>query len=126
MIIAGVGLLAPTEWSRRLSLGVAWAKIARWVAIIVFTLTMQIPITSERMHAELSKPESQAGFAGAPFNATEMVEFMAIFSAATAVFSAIIAVIYPGLSIWFLTRPEARAACQARKEPPSGEGEFTG
>jgi hypothetical protein len=124
MIIAGAGLVALADWSRRLALGVAGAKVVRWVAILVFTLTLIIPITSERMHAAFSKPEVQASGPGAPFSATQIVQYMAIFSAVTAVFSAILAVIYPSLSIWFLTRPEARAACLRRMEPPLPEGTF--
>jgi hypothetical protein len=122
MIIAGGGLVALADWSRRLALGVAWAKVVRWVAILVFTLTLIIPITSERIREAFSKAEAQAGGPGAPFSATQMVQYMAIFSAVTAVFSAILAVVYPCLSIWFLTRPEARAACLRRIEPPLPEG----
>jgi hypothetical protein len=125
MIIAGAGLLALTEWSRRLSLGVAWAKIVRWVAILLFTLTLIIPITSERMHKAISKEEALPGGARSPFSSTQLVQYMAIFTAVTSVFSAVVAVIYPGLSIWFLTRPAARAACLRPKEPLPPEGELT-
>jgi hypothetical protein len=38
----------------------------------------------------------------------------AIFGGVTAVFEALIFSIYPGLTIWFLTRPRARAACIPR------------
>jgi hypothetical protein len=125
MVVAGVGLLFMADWARRLSLGVAWVKILRWVAILIFMLTLIIPITSERMHRALTRMEAQTGSVRSPFNSTEVVRYVAIFSAVTSVFSAIVAVIYPGLSIWFLTRPQARAAClPARQQPPS-EGEFS-
>ena len=47
MVISGVGLLRISEWARRLALGVAWLKILRWVAIIVFTLVVIVPMTTE-------------------------------------------------------------------------------
>ena len=51
MVISGVALLRMADWGRRLALGVAWLKILRWVAIMVFTLVVIVPIT-ERDNAE--------------------------------------------------------------------------
>ena len=45
--------------------------------------------------------------------------FTAIAGAVAMIFTALVASIYPALSLWFLTRPPTRAACLQRSKPPS-------
>jgi hypothetical protein len=45
--------------------------------------------------------------------------FASIAGAVSMIFTALIASIYPALSIWFLTRPPTRAACLQRSKPLS-------
>ena len=49
MVISGVGLLGLAEWGRRLAITVAWLKIVRWVAMIVVTLVLIVPITAAKI-----------------------------------------------------------------------------
>jgi hypothetical protein len=124
MIVAGAGLLALAEWGRRLSLAIAWLKIARWVAIPIVTLVLILPITTRDMQKAFGAMNAQMKVGGAaprPVFGTDFARVMAAVSAAGAVFNAVVASIYPGLSIWFLTRPRARAACIARPQPKPTE-----
>jgi len=125
MIIAGGGLMALAEWGRRLALGVAWLKILRWVAMAIVTLTLVLPITMERTHKAFAKMDAQvrAGGAATPMKMTDLARISAITGAITAVVGAVLACVYPALTLWFLTRPRARAAClavapKARATPP--------
>jgi len=123
MIISGAGLMALAEWARRLALGVAWLKILRWVAIVVVTMFLILPITVERTQKVFQQIETQtkaqSGGRAVVFPMSQMGRFTAIAGAVTVVFSAVVASVYPALSLWFLTRGPSRAACL--KELPSTE-----
>ncbi len=121
MVISGVALLRMADWGRRLALGVACLKILRWVSIMVFTLVVIVPMTgqtTQKMFSEINKQAKANSPGGAsPIPMTLLSQFAAILTAVTAVASALIASIYPALSLWFLTRPATRAACLARAMP---------
>jgi hypothetical protein len=110
MIVAGAGLLATAEWGRRLAIGVAWGKIVRLVAMAVITLTVIVPMTAEYTRPSLDKIAAQARLGG-PAMSNQMAQVMPILGAVGAVGFTVVGSIYPGLAIWFLTRPRARAAC---------------
>jgi predicted Holliday junction resolvase-like endonuclease len=117
MIASGIGLLRMAEWGRRLALGVAWLKMLRWLTIVVFTLVVVVPITTEMTQKVMQEVEKQAkakSGTGSPIPMATFAQFAAIASAVTTVMSAIVAIIYPVLSLIFLTRPATRAAILAR------------
>jgi predicted Holliday junction resolvase-like endonuclease len=118
MITSGIGLLRMSEWGRRLALGVAWLKMLRWLAIVVFTLVVIVPITTEMTQKMMQEVEKQAkSQGGAPFPMGNLAQFAAIASAVTSVMSALVASIYPVLSLVFLTRP---AGSSPELEPGGG------
>jgi hypothetical protein len=126
MAIAGVGLLGLAEWGRRLAVTVSWLKIVRWIAMIVVTLVLILPITVQKVQKMTdsiqTQVQAQAKSGGRPAPAMPMLNlsmFTSIAGAVAMIFTALIASIYPALSIWFLTRPPARAACLQRSTPPS-------
>jgi hypothetical protein len=130
MVISGVGLLGLAEWARRLAVGVAWAKILRWVAMTILTMVLVLPITTQKMQKAFDKIEQQtkvrAG-AATPFPMGGLAQLTLISGAVTVVFEALVFSIYPGLSIWFLTRPRVRAACIAKLPlVPPGPGDELG
>jgi hypothetical protein len=127
MIVAGAGLVAMAEWGRRLAIGVDWLKILRLVAMCVVTLTVILPITTERMQQAFAKMEAkmkaQPGGGPGPGFSISAARSMAVFGAVSSVGFALVGTIYPALSIWFLTRPRAKAACARRPEgKPPGPG----
>ena len=120
MVIAGVGLLRMSDWGRRLSLGVAWLKILRWVAILVVSLVVIVPITAEtsrKMFQEIDKQTKAKSGGATPIPMAFFAQFTAVITGVTAVASALFGSIYPALSLWFLTRPATRAACLTRVMP---------
>jgi hypothetical protein len=128
MAISGVGLLGLAEWGRRLGVTVAWLKIVRWVAMIVVTMILILPITVQKakkmtdsIQTQVQVQAKSAGRAAPPMP-MPMLNLGIIMSIAGAVgmfFTALIASIYPALSIWFLTRPPVRAACLLPSKAPS-------
>jgi hypothetical protein len=126
MAISGVGLLRLAEWGRRLAINVSWLKIVRWAAMIVVTLVLILPITvqkAQKMTDSIqAQIQAQAKASGRPAPAMPFMNmgmFMSIAGAVAMVFIALISSIYPALSIWYLTRPPARAACLQRSLAPS-------
>ena len=125
MAIAGVGLLGLAEWGRRLAIGVAWLKVLRWVGMITVTLVFILPITVKKVDKAFTQLQNQAnakaggGAAGIPM--VGMAQVTAIFGAVAVVFSAMVACIYPAISLWFLTRPPTRAACLQGSKPAVAE-----
>ena len=59
MIVAGGGLMGLTEWARRLAIRVAQLKILRWVAMIVTTMVMILPMTMESTQKAMRALEAQ-------------------------------------------------------------------
>jgi hypothetical protein len=124
MIVSGAGLLAATQWGRRLAIGVAWGKILRLVAMAVITLTVILPMTTERMKRAFDKMQAQMkaqpGAMPPPRFSNDAARMTAVFGAVSSVGFTVLGVIYPALAIWFLTRPRARAACTGRPsaKPP--------
>jgi head-tail adaptor len=117
MIISGVGLLGLAEWSRRLAVAVAWGKILRWVAMMVITMVLVLPITTQKMQKFFDNIQRQTTAKGGRVTAGPMInmsQVTLISGAVTIVFEAIVFSIYPGITIWFLTRPRTRAACMAK------------
>jgi hypothetical protein len=127
MVISGVGLLGLAEWGRRLGITVAWLKIVRWVAMILVSFVLILPITaqkSQKMYDSMQQAQARAqanagGRGAASMPMLNIAVFTTIAGAVTMIFTALIASIYPALSIWFLTRPPARAACLLSSKPPS-------
>ncbi len=132
LIIAGAGLLATAEWARRLSVWVAWGKILRWLVMIVATMVVILPISMEKTQKALAKVDEQIRAQNAgrptPIRLIEFARMGAIAGAVSVIFSAVLSSIYPALSIWFLTRPQARAAClkalpSSKEQPGVAVGE---
>jgi hypothetical protein len=102
--------------------------------MVIVTMVLILPITTQKMQKAFDKIEQQTkarGGRAAPFPmGSSMAQGMAIVGAIGVVFSAVVFSIYPGLSIWYLTRPRTRAACMARlpldpSVPGDGPGELT-
>ena len=130
MVISGVGLQGLAEWGRRLALGVDWLKILRWLAMTIVTMVLIVPIVAEKMDKVFNQPGTAQKPSGGPVKTpiVGMGQLIAIFSAVAVVFSALVASIYPGISLWLLTRPPTRAACMQRPKPaePPQQVDFGG
>jgi hypothetical protein len=129
MIVSGAGLMAMAEWARRLAIAVSWLKILRWIAMTVVVFVLILPISLDLTQKTFAKMDAQmkvqSGGRAAPLPFAVLAPATAVFGGVTAVFSAIVSSVYPALSIWFLTRPAARAAClkaSLAKTAESGAG----
>ena len=128
MIIAGIGLLSLAEWARKLAIGVAWLKIARWIVMTIVMMVVVLPITMEKMQKVFDVVETQTKAQGGrpvvfPM-AGSLAQFSVIMGAVFQIFSLVVASIYPALVIWFLTRPRSRAACLRKPAGKPPELEF--
>jgi hypothetical protein len=125
MIVAGAGLMGLTGWGRRLAIWVAQLKILRWVLMTIVSMVLILPISLDRSQKIFAKVEAQQKAQGAgrpaPIGVSDLARIGVIAGAVTTIFSAVIASIYPVLSIWFLTRPQARAACLRGLKTLQGE-----
>ena len=94
--------------------------------MIVVTLVLILPITVQKVQKMTdsiqAQVQAQAKSGGRPAPMMPMAiagMFASIGGAIAMIFTALIASIYPALSIWFLTRPPVRAACLRPSKPPS-------
>jgi hypothetical protein len=127
MIVSGVGLLRVAEWGRRLALSVAWLKILRWIAIVAFTLIVIVPMTTEMTQKLLTQVEAQAkanSRGATPFPMATLSQFAAVAGAVSSVMTALFAVIYPILLLWFMTRPSTIAAVVAKARSSAPPPDF--
>jgi hypothetical protein len=116
LIIAGVGLVGMKDWGRRMALWVAGIKIARLFVSQVVNVVAITPVMVKQSVEMLEQMMSQVppGPGGAPpagFGTT-MASAYGIMFTLTAVGTFVIGSIYPGILLWMLTRPEAKAACR--------------
>jgi hypothetical protein len=123
MIVSGAALMGTTEWGRRLAIWVARLKILRWIAMTLITMIVVLPLSLQMSQKAVSAAEAEIKSQGAamPLPLTEFAKIGAIFGAVFMVFVAMVAVIYPAMTLWYLSRPAARAACMNQLEPKMAE-----
>jgi hypothetical protein len=116
MLAAGIGLVRRQPWGIRLGVTVALAKIVRLVLVYGFLALVLVPIVAQgsgRVAWEMTV-QQQAGMGrGAPpgLNAAFFTKLYYIMYTGMAVAMIVFGSIYPAITVWFLTRPGARAAC---------------
>jgi hypothetical protein len=122
MVAAGVGLIRLRAWGRSLAMWVSGLKIL-WTAVMgVITVAIILPITVSASQDYLRKAmaeQAAAGIRPAPQMA-QVGRYLGVFSTASAVGATLIALIFPAITLWVLTRPGARAACPAGGRKPGG------
>ncbi len=123
MIVSGVGLLALSEWGRRLGILVGQLKILRWIVITIVTMVVILPISMDATRKAMDSAEAQVRAQNGgrqvamPIPFSELARIGAVIGAVWLVFLAILASIYPAMMWWYLSRPAARAACFKQPAP---------
>ena len=117
MLVAGVGLVGRRKWAPGLGLTAAAAKIVRLVLVYGYVALAIVPPIAQgtgRMAFETVMQQQQAaGRGGAPagLDAAFFTRIYYIMFTAMAVAMMLFGSVYPAISLWFLSRPGARAAC---------------
>jgi hypothetical protein len=121
MVISGVGLVAMKEWGRKMALIVAGIKIARLLLLQLFSILVIIPIVTKQMAEAMEQMMSQMppgpGGAPPPAMGPQIGAVYGTMMTLGAVCMLIIGSIYPGISLWLLTRPEAKLSGQQLESP---------
>lgn len=117
MFISGVGLLLSKEWARKLAIWTAGLKIGRLLILQAINMVVIIPIQMKGTQAMYE----QMGAMGQGPGMTEMAEMQGAMYTALAVVMLLVGCTYPALSLWFLSRPGVKAACQLRNESTPDE-----
>jgi hypothetical protein len=117
MIAAGVGLVHLRPWGRRLSLWVAGLKVGRLAAMTALSVLVLIPMTTREIRQQYATAFTESNPDVRPAEARKLADdtarIWALTSTATSVGLLVFGSIYPALTLAFLTRPGARAACLA-------------
>ncbi len=118
LLVAGIGLLRREPWGLRLAIATAAAKIIRLVLLysyVVLAIVPQIAQACGRMAFEMTQQQKGMGPAPPPMmNAAFFTKMYYITYTVAAVSVMLFGAIYPAISLWFLSRPGARAACEPR------------
>ena len=134
LLIAGIGLLGYRDWARKLSLLLAGVKILRllvlygyFVAVVVPLITKQMELMMEQQFRQMEQMQKQMnppGGGGRPVPAMpagmgkQMAIGYGVFFSCLAIAMMILGSIYPGVSLWLLSRPAVRIACQSEDSFP--------
>jgi hypothetical protein len=126
MIVAGIALVQRKMWGLSLGLWTAAAKIVRLVLVYSYFGLVLVPPFAQKsgeLAGEMMIQQQQAMGRPAPpgFDTKFMVKIYTIMYSVTAVVMIGVGSIYPAISIWLLTRPGARAACDESRLPPGQE-----
>lgn len=111
MIVAGIGLVNYRAWGRTLGVWVAGIKIVRLIGLYTYAVLWIVPI---QVQAFLNMvKEMSAGQPGAQ-NPDELAKFattMGIMMSVSWITIMVLGIIYPAVSLWLLTRPYVKQAC---------------
>ena len=118
LLAAGIGLVGRRMWGIRLAMATAAAKIVRLVLLYSFVVVAIIPPIAQGIgklafEAVLKQP----GMGAKPppmLNAAFFTKMYYVMFTIPVVAMMIAGSIYPAISLWFLSRPGARAACEPR------------
>lgn len=121
LVISGVSLLALREWGRRLSVQVAWAKLAASVSLLAWWWIFVLPISTAMQAKQM--PTNMPGLP-AFFSAMLSPQGLTTIAVASQVSSTIFAAIYPVLTLVMLTSPEVRAACRTAGSKSAAEPQW--
>ncbi len=122
MIVAGVGLIQRRLWGLKLGIWTAALKIVRLVAFqSVFALVVA-PDLADKMGKMvgtmmIEQQKAMGRQAPAAFDPAMFVRTYQIMFTVSAVGMIVFGSIYPAISLWLLTRPGARAACDELAPP---------
>jgi hypothetical protein len=119
MLAAGVGLVKRRMWGIRLGIGTAAAKLVRLVLIngcFILLIVPPLAQASGRVGFEMVMRAQGGGGGGFPkgMDLAFFTRMYYITYTIIPVFWIVTGSIYPAISIWLLTRPGARAACEER------------
>ncbi len=118
MIVSGAGLMRLREWARRLAIRVAQLKILRWIAMVIGSMLVIVPMVMEKLDKAAAGVETQIKAGGGPplpMSLAVLMRWGTIFGVVFMIFGAIVASVYPAMMWWNLTRSAARAACLKKK-----------
>jgi hypothetical protein len=114
LLAAGIGLLQRRSWGLKLGLGVPVAKIVRLVVLCAYCTLVLIPEFSIKLAKTINEAmvQQQAANKAQPPNMYELLArtYTIMYTVMTIGFF-LVAVIYPLISVWMLTRPGVKAAC---------------
>jgi hypothetical protein len=117
MFISGIGLLVRKEWARKLAIWTAGLKIIRLIGLESVNMLFIIPIKMKHMQAMFE----QMNVGGQGVDTTEMAGMQGMMFTSWAVVLLVVGCIYPALTLWFLSRPGVKVACQQDIETTSIE-----
>jgi hypothetical protein len=116
LVISGVGLLSMKDWGRRLAIWIAGIKIGRLFVAQVVNIVAITPVmvkqSTEMMEQMMSQMPPGSGGGPPPGFGTQLASVYGVTFTLTAVGTFLIGSIYPGILLWMLTRPDAKAACR--------------
>jgi hypothetical protein len=125
MIVSGIGMVRRKLWGINLGIYTAAAKLARLLLVYSFFALAVVPPLAEgsgKMAGEMMIQQQKAMGRPVPkgLDPAYMTKVYYVTYTLTAVAMIVFGSIYPAISLWLLTRPGAKAACD-EKAPPGFE-----
>jgi hypothetical protein len=128
MLASGIGLVRRRRWGLTLGIWTAIAKIARLVLLYTYFALAVVPPLAQNLGKfageMIVQQQAVMGRGGAQppgVDVQMLTRVYFIMYTITAVAMIVIGSIYPAISLWLLTRPGARAACDESQLPPGKE-----
>jgi hypothetical protein len=123
LLVSGVGLLTLKPWARKLAIGTAAVKIVRLTILYGYAILVIIPpmskMVGEMVGPMMTQNQAAMGRTGPMVPVDMLVKMYTITYSIMAVMMIVFGSVYPALVLWFLTRPNVKAACA---EPFVGKG----
>jgi hypothetical protein len=121
MFVGAIGLVQVREWGRKTSVWVAFFKVVRIGVALALGVGVVMPALGQAMADNLGRFLAQlpTGPRGGP-NIADLRKGMTIGFTASLVVFELLALIWPLIVLWVLSRPKAQAACLASGRNRSG------
>ena len=129
MLVSGIGLLKYRGWARNLAIWSALLKIARLFLVYGFFILAVVPPMSQAIgemvgQMMVAQQANQVKVTGPMPDAVLLTKVYTIMYSVIGAGMIMVGSIYPGVMLWFLTRPRVKAACEGSLKPVSGRDEL--
>lgn len=105
LLFTGVGLVSRRPWGRRWSMATCWMKIVRLLALYLLLMAVILPRWGKEITEAIVRLDPD------PQTVAKVGQGITVFGSTFAVSVMLLGLIYPGVMLWLLNKPEIASEC---------------
>lgn len=109
LLVAGIGLISRNRWGLKWSQGACWLKIGRLLVLYLLLLVLILPQWGKGITDAVARIDKD------PQTAIKAGQATSVIGSSVAVAVMLLGMIYPGVMLWALKKPEVAADCNRER-----------